>query len=134
METTPSQTCEELLNLLGRLKTAMFGVAEEYGLTPVQLGTLYAIIHGDVTMGAVARTLHCDASNVTGIIDRLVASQLVTRHENAADRRAKTLQLTAKGQQIVDKVMGQLPSVLGCDKLNGTERATFHSLVMKLAL
>lgn len=134
MEVTPTQTCEELFNLLGRFKTTMFGIAESYGLTAQQLGTLYAIMHGDVTMGAVARTLHCDASNVTGIIDRLVAGKLVTRQESTADRRAKTLQLTAKGQQIVDKIMAQLPAALGCSKLEESERISFHTVVTKLGL
>lgn len=83
-------------------------------------------------MGAVARALHCDASNVTGVIDRLVAGQLVTRQESTADRRAKTLQLTAKGEQIVDKVMNQLPAALGCAQLSVSERATFHTLISKL--
>lgn len=134
MEITPAQTCEELLNLLGRLKTTMFGIAERFGLTPVQLGALYAITHGDVTMGAVARTLHCDASNVTGIIDRLVRNHLVVRRESLADRRAKTLQLTPKGQEIVDKVMGELPVALGCANLSQSQRLSFHELIIKLAL
>jgi DNA-binding MarR family transcriptional regulator len=134
MEVSQAQTCEDLLDLLGRFKSILFSIAESYGLTPMQLGTLHAIMRGEATMGAVARGLHCDASNVTGIIDRLVASELVTRQESTADRRAKTLQLTAKGQQTVDKIMSQLPAALGCAKLNATERAAFHAAIVKLAL
>jgi len=68
----------------------------------MQIHALYAIKHGDVTMGRVAETLHCDASNVTGIVDRLVAGQFITRQEGELDRRTKTLQLTAKGHRAID--------------------------------
>jgi DNA-binding MarR family transcriptional regulator len=133
MEISPAQTCEELLGLLGQFKTIMFGIAESYDLTPMQLGTLHGIMRGDVTMGAVARGLHCDASNVTGIVDRLVAGGLVTRQESTADRRAKTLELTAKGRRVMNEIMNQLPEALGCSKLSPAERAVLHAAIVKFA-
>jgi DNA-binding MarR family transcriptional regulator len=83
-------------------------------------------------MGRVAGSLHCDASNVTGIIDRLVAQGLVSRHESEHDRRAKTLLLTAKGQEVVDTVIKKLPEYLGCDRLSQEERASLHAVISKL--
>jgi len=83
-------------------------------------------------MGALARTLHCDASNATGIVDRLVAGQLITRQEGAHDRRTKTLTLTDKGRAAVDDIYSHLPHQLGCGRLSDNERASFHDIATKL--
>lgn len=119
--------------LLGRFKSTMAEVAESHGLTPIQLGTLYNINNGYTTMGKVAHKLHCDASNVTGIVDRLTILELVTRQDDPSDRRVKTLQLTAKGRAILDEVISLMPSRLGCDRLSVEERAEVYQAVKKLS-
>lgn len=110
----------------------MHKVAEEHSLTIAQVGTLYAILSGETTMGRVAGALHCDASNVTGIVDRLVAQKLVVRHESERDRRTKTLRLTLEGKKITDAIIAKLPETIGCAKLSQTERATLHVAIGKL--
>lgn len=132
MEITSKQVCEDLLALLRRLKANLAALAEIHSLTPPQLYALYAIQQGETTMGRVASTLQCDASNVTGIVDRLVAQQLITRQEHERDRRAKTLQLTVKGQQIIEDIDVKLPAQLGCVKLNAAERETLHNIICKV--
>lgn len=132
MEISPKQTCDDLFSLLGRVKAVMYKISEPHNLTPVQVAALHTIAHGHVTMGDVAATMNCDASNVTGIIDRLVAQKLVIRRESAADRRTKNLVLTSEGQQIMDNIVAKLPEVLGCQKLNETERLTLHRVIAKL--
>ena len=44
-------------------------------------------------MSSLAELLVCDASNITGIADRLEARGLVERRSVGADRRVKTLAL-----------------------------------------
>jgi DNA-binding MarR family transcriptional regulator len=132
MEVTSGQICEDLVALIGKTKVSMVALAEDMQLTPIQMFTLYAILNGEVTMGKVAGALHCDASNVTGIVDRLVAQDMVIRHECESDRRAKTLQLTKKGQKTIHSVLDKLPAYLGCDKLSQAERATLHVAIGKL--
>jgi DNA-binding MarR family transcriptional regulator len=132
MEITSGQICQDLLSLVRRTKTALFELAETQGLTPVQMFALYAILHGEVTMGRVACALHCDASNVTGIIDRLVTQGLVERRESEQDRRAKTLQLTKLGRQKIESVTDRLPDYLGCGRLSATERTALHTAISKL--
>jgi DNA-binding MarR family transcriptional regulator len=134
MEISSGQMCEDLFALLRRIKSAMIEVAEAYGMTPAQVGALYAIMHGDTTMGRVAQTLHCDASNATGIVDRLVAQDLVIRKEGEQDRRVKTLHLTPKGQEIINEIVQKLPTVIGCDKLTSQERTLMHVSISKLAV
>jgi DNA-binding MarR family transcriptional regulator len=132
METTSEQVCQDLLGLIGRLKSGLARLSEPYELTAMQLHALYAILQGDTTMGQVAESLHCDASNVTGIVDRLVAGQFITREEGARDRRTKTLHLTAKGQRAVADVYSKLPAQLGCSRLDARDRATLHDIVTKI--
>jgi DNA-binding MarR family transcriptional regulator len=51
-------------------------------------------------MSEVARVLACDASNVTGIIDRLEDRGLVKRGDAPRDRRVKMLELTPEGAEV----------------------------------
>jgi DNA-binding MarR family transcriptional regulator len=55
-------------------------------------------------MSALATMLHCDASNVTNIADRLEAAGLVERRPTGHDRRVKTLVLTPHGEQMRARV------------------------------
>jgi MarR family transcriptional regulator, organic hydroperoxide resistance regulator len=48
-------------------------------------------------MNALADRLFCDASNVTGIADRLENRGLIERRAAEGDRRVKALVLTAEG-------------------------------------
>lgn len=132
METSSEQVCEDLLALLKRLKLVLATMAEVHDLTAPQLHALSAIFKGESTMGRLAESLHCDASNITGIIDRLVAQKLVTRTESPTDRRAKVLQLTDKGEAVLAQVLTKLPTELGCQKFNPVEREQLHMLIRKL--
>lgn len=135
MSNTSSQFCEDLLLFLGRIKHQLITLAEERDLTVMQLFALFAINReGQLAMGRVAEVLHCDASNVTGIVDRLVARGLVLRNECEHDRRTKTLHLTAKGKKIVDIFMESVPGRIGCAKLSLQEQNTFHTLMQKISL
>lgn len=134
MEITTEQTCQDLFQLMHYAKVRALQLAEEQGLTRVQLFTLYSIDqYGDLAMGQVAHMLHCDASNVTGIVDRMVGQGLVKREENPKDRRAKRLVLTPKGKEAVQCLRAALPAKIGCEKLTNAERATLHTIIGKLS-
>ena len=44
-------------------------------------------------------------ATITGIIDRLVAQDLVTRREDPRDRRVRRVELTPTGQELIDGIM-----------------------------
>jgi MarR family transcriptional regulator, organic hydroperoxide resistance regulator len=132
MNITSEQVCQDLVALIGRIKGTLARLAEKYDLTPMQLHAMYAIQNGDITMGKVATTLHCDASNVTGIVDRLVAGHYLTRQEGELDRRTKSLQLTDRGRAAIEDIYSQLPTELGCARLSESECATLHGIATKL--
>ena len=50
-------------------------------------------------MRELSRRLMVTGGNVTGLTDRLVAEGLVDKRDDAADRRATTVQLTAEGRR-----------------------------------
>jgi len=76
-------------------------LAAELDLSPAQCHVLHLIEPGrPIPMGQLAETLACDASNVTGLVDRLESRGLVRRRASAEDRRVKVLDLTPKGSRL----------------------------------
>jgi MarR family transcriptional regulator, organic hydroperoxide resistance regulator len=73
-------------------------VAADLELSPAQCHVLH-LIEPDrpIPMGQLAETLSCDASNVTGLVDRLESRGLLRRRSSAEDRRVKVLVLTQTG-------------------------------------
>jgi MarR family transcriptional regulator, organic hydroperoxide resistance regulator len=70
-------------------------------LTPVQ-GLALRTLDPDapLAMSALAGTLVCDASNVTGVVDKLEARGLIARQGAESDRRVKMLVVTEKGREV----------------------------------
>jgi len=76
-------------------------LAAELDLSPAQVHVLHLIEPGQgVPMGRIAETLACDASNVTGLVDRLESRGLVRRRPSPDDRRVKVLDLTPAGSKL----------------------------------
>jgi DNA-binding MarR family transcriptional regulator len=76
-------------------------LAAELQLSPAQCHVLRLIEPGrPIPMGQLAETLACDASNVTGLVDRLESRGLVRRRPSAEDRRVKVLDLTPNGARL----------------------------------
>ncbi len=75
-------------------------VLRSLGLNPPHaLALMQLDPEGPAPMRALAGILHCDASHVTGLVDRLEELGFVERHADPADRRVKTLVLTPSGER-----------------------------------
>jgi DNA-binding MarR family transcriptional regulator len=59
-------------------------------------------------MNELAEALSCDASNVTGLVDRLEGRGFLERRAAPRDRRVKTLVLTAEGIEVRKRVMARM--------------------------
>src|ERR671931_1128396 len=95
---------ELMFELFKGTKRERFQLAQEYGFSPMQLFALSALEPGrEVPMSSLADTLLCDASNVTGIVDRLEARNLIERRAAARDRRVKLIALTEEGGRLRDE-------------------------------
>lgn len=84
-------------------------------------------------MRELADRLCCDASNVTGIVDRLEARGLVERRVDPDDRRVKHLVLTGAGralrQRHSDSLMVDVPLL---DRMSADERRVLADLLRRV--
>jgi DNA-binding MarR family transcriptional regulator len=85
------------------------GLCEEFGLTAMQGHTL-RLLDPDrpVAMSALADHLVCDASNVTGIVDKLESRGLIARQNAGHDRRVKMLAVTEKGRALQERISARM--------------------------
>ena len=73
-------------------------VADEEGLSIAQLDVLRRLRHhGPTPMRRLAEQMKCEASNLTGLVDRLESRGLVERRPDPGDRRVRLLALTDEG-------------------------------------
>ncbi|MFH1169183.1 MAG: MarR family transcriptional regulator [Chloroflexota bacterium] len=74
----------------------------DLSLTIAQLKSLFFIAKGGANFRKLADALGVTPANVTGIVERLVEQEMVSRTENPEDRRMLLLNLTQKGQALLD--------------------------------
>jgi DNA-binding MarR family transcriptional regulator len=83
-------------------------VFTKHGLTPNDAKALFSLGLVGKTMGTLAAEWVCDASNATWIVDRLEKHGLAERRPSPADRRAKLVVLTARGERIREEIMTEM--------------------------
>ncbi|HLM27483.1 MAG TPA: MarR family transcriptional regulator [Thermoleophilaceae bacterium] len=83
----------------------VWGVAAEFDLAPMQMLALKNLEPDrELPMSSLAQLLHCDASNVTGIVDRLEGRGLIERRPSSEDRRVKMIAVTEEGQRVRQEI------------------------------
>jgi DNA-binding MarR family transcriptional regulator len=84
----------------------LMAALDEFGLTFPQAHALRLLNPEQPSpMNEIADRLVCDASNVTGIADRLESRGLIERRAGSGDRRVKMLALTATGAEAREQVI-----------------------------
>lgn len=74
------------------------------GLSNAKLSAMHSIVSSKasdsiVTVTCVAEAMNTSKSNVTAMVDRLIAEGLVTREQSIEDRRTVVIALTEEGKQ-----------------------------------
>ena len=105
----PPSPAEEAWALFWRIfsadKSRRMAVMSELGLSFQQSMALSRLEPDEpVPMSALATSLQCDNSNVTGIVDRMEAAGLVERRSFEGDRRVKAVALTPLGESVREQV------------------------------
>lgn len=132
-QTLESTTYWLLVQAAIRTKHDFARLAELYDLSVMQLITLSSLRPGESTpMNQISCLLACDASNITGIVDRLVRRGLIERTESAEDRRVKVVLLTSKGEYLRDHVIQEVVAERPKSMSNLTDKE-FEQLNMLLA-
>jgi DNA-binding MarR family transcriptional regulator len=124
---------ELLFSVTHQFNGHVTGCMAELDLT-VPMGHAMRHLAKPTSQRELAALLGYDASNVTGIIDRLEASGLVERHVAEGDRRVRLVSLTDKGVAVMvdlhDRIIKASPLLA---RLEPDERHTLHQLLAKLA-
>ena len=105
---TAAHEAQRLFFEIGMAQRAKAGAAlAELGLGFAQAHALRMLDPraADADRAELAERLFCDASNVTGLVDRLEARGLVERRSAEGDRRVKALTLTDAGVELRDEVL-----------------------------
>jgi DNA-binding MarR family transcriptional regulator len=98
-----------LLRFVVTQRAQLPAIAAEFSLSPVQCHVLRLIPRDEpIPMGRLAETLSCDASNVTGLVDRLESRKLIERRPAANDRRVKVIALTPAGLRLQTQLQSRL--------------------------
>ncbi|WP_043651064.1 MarR family winged helix-turn-helix transcriptional regulator [Nocardia thailandica] len=124
----------ELLSVsLGVYYGEFTAAAASENLTASQGKTLTVLRRGPVAMRALADTLACDASNVTGIINRLEKRGLVRRETSEADRRVTHLVITPEGERVTDAIRAKMAATQrGLAELGPDDRAHLYDLLERV--
>jgi DNA-binding MarR family transcriptional regulator len=122
------------VSLAAKYRHAIAKLAESFDLTGAQLGAL-CMLEADtsVPMKHLCVLLTCDASNITGIIERLVHRDLILREDDSDDRRVKMIRLTQKGIHLRQLAIAHLEEAgpLGIAQLTTTEKQQLATLLSK---
>ena len=123
-----------LVRLLLSQRAQMPTLAATLELSPAQCHVLHVIEPGrPMPMKQLAATLSCDASNVTGLVDRLESRGLVRRLPGAADRRVKELDLTPTGVRLRAQLIERMTAPpASFDRLSARDQRTLARILSRL--
>lgn len=127
------ETVGLLMQVTRRTRQRFEEAAAQFDLSPAHARALLELRRG-VPMRALAAVLGCDASNVTGIADRLEARDLVRRVPGEHDRRVKVLTLTEQGARVrsaLESAVAQSSPVMTA--LTAEDRRVLRDLLRKAA-
>ena len=106
-------------------------IAADLTLSPPQAIVMRLLVEPR-KMGELATAMACDASNVTGIVDRLEERGLVERRLAEYDRRVKLIAATKRGQKLRDELnrrLAQPPEPL--KRLSEKDKRTLRDILRK---
>ena len=116
------------------LKNEFRVVMQENGLTWVQFHALYHIDREGIAFNKLSEHLGCNASNLTGLIDRMIDKGIVYREQSKEDRRVWLIKLSEKGEEFKIKLIPEYRQEIE-DRmavLNQEELETLKNLLTKL--
>ncbi|HTI66743.1 MAG TPA: MarR family winged helix-turn-helix transcriptional regulator [Caulobacteraceae bacterium] len=95
-----------LFQLFRSQRREMMTLHSDFQMNPAQVHLLLNLEPDQgVPMSDLAGALACDASYITGLVDKIEDRGLVQRLPNPADRRVKLIALTAEGAEIRGRLL-----------------------------
>lgn len=124
-------------SLTAKYRHAIAKLAESFNLTGAQLGALCMLdVDRPVPMKHLCVLLNCDASNITGVVERLVHSGFIQREDSLEDRRVKMIRLTQKGTHLRQLAIAHLEEACpyGITRLTIEEQQQLAALLEKASI
>lgn len=104
-------------------------VEARFGITGPQLWALWELGRkAPLSLKDLAANMHLSPSTVVGVIDRLIAKDLVVREADKADRRRVCLSLSPLGQALISQAPNpaQEQLIKGLKSLSQAQLKTLH--------
>jgi DNA-binding MarR family transcriptional regulator len=104
-------------------------------LTSVQFAALVTVRDNPgIDQATLAGLIAYDRVTIGGVVDRLVAKGLLTREVSPRDRRARVLELSAAGQEVLRQAQPVAEAVQDdiLEGLSAAERDSFTALLRKV--
>lgn len=108
---------------------------QEVDITPFQYAALSAIeLNPGLDQASVAAWTACDRATIGGVVDRLVEKGYVSRKVSEKDRRARVLNLTESGSEVLARAhrVTQRTQQILTEGLDEGETETLTRLLLKV--
>jgi DNA-binding MarR family transcriptional regulator len=131
----PAREAWELLfGLFLEIRGHLVAACAEVDLTPAQGRLLhYLDPEHPVPMAELASVNSCDASNITGLVDKLEARGLIARAPDPDDRRVKMIVVTPAGARLRARLLELIhePPPLIRESLSPTDHRRLRDILLK---
>jgi DNA-binding MarR family transcriptional regulator len=125
-----------LLRTANQRHTAIFTSRMVGSLTQTQFAALVVLyFEKPVPHNELGELICLDASTVKGVLDRLKDRGLIRAWTTVGDRRSRTVTVTAKGRQLVEKAIPHAQEITRqtLEPLSSSEQALFLSFLDRLS-
>ena len=105
IKTDVDEVIEAIVYLYTESRRLTKEMARRADLTGPQLTVVKLLEQiGDLSLSELSERIRAQNSTVTGIIDRMVRENLVTRERSKEDRRVVYIRLTTKGKKLAEEI------------------------------
>ena len=132
-----TELSDALRSIIQRMDIHSRHLQKKIGVTAPQLSVLLALADASpLTASQISRKIHLSAATLSGTTARLETRGLITRGQNADDRRQVLFHLTDKGKAVLASDLSPLPEALVDHFNNGLpdwEKSMIICALQKLA-
>ena len=125
-----------ILRKANQRHTAIFAGLIPGDLTPMQFAAMARLGElGECSQNRLGRLIAIDAATIKGVVDRLVARNLVATRSDPSDRRRTIVALSAEGRELSVSALEAAGKITEAtlEPLNGQERRSLLALLSKIA-
>lgn len=127
------RTIDLYMQVARRFGESLHAVSVRHDLTPMQAMTLARVGEETLPTKEIARHLHCDPSNATGLVDQLERRGLVERTTPPHDRRVRAVAATEEGRRVhADLRVAMASAVTILDRLSPADLGELHRILTVL--